>query len=175
MVAPIEAYTINTKSFIIREYKVNTYYHIIWFLVGLCTQVVCTSDSPITSKRKSVSQSAMLYIWRFFSSYCPTLIYSASVPSLWKNSSVLPQGMVFTQAPPSPGEHLARPATVCVSTRLGVDDAVVYLLHRSLEHLENTGSTVRVMFVWTATWLHEPSTTSPTVRNMWNFMSVGLI
>lgn len=28
----------------------------------------------------------------------------------------------------------------------GVDDAVIYLLHRSLSHLENTGSTVGVMF-----------------------------
>ena len=91
------------------------------------------------------------------SSYCLTLITSASDPSLWKNSSVVPQGMVYTQAPPPPGEHLARPPTVCVSTRLGVDDAVIDLQHRSLEHLENTGSTVRVVFVWTATWLHEPS------------------
>ena len=29
---------------------------------------------------------------------------------------------------------------------IGVDDTVIYLLHRSLSHLENTGSTVRVMF-----------------------------
>ncbi|XP_056908721.1 uncharacterized protein LOC130536643 [Takifugu flavidus] len=29
---------------------------------------------------------------------------------------------------------------------IGVDDAVIYLLHRSLSHLESTGSTVRVMF-----------------------------
>ncbi|TWW61172.1 putative RNA-directed DNA polymerase from transposon BS [Takifugu flavidus] len=29
---------------------------------------------------------------------------------------------------------------------IGVDDAVIYLLHRSLPHLESTGSTVRVMF-----------------------------
>ncbi|TWW55087.1 hypothetical protein D4764_09G0001360 [Takifugu flavidus] len=29
---------------------------------------------------------------------------------------------------------------------IGVDDAVIYLLHRSLSHLEGTGSTVRVMF-----------------------------
>ena len=29
---------------------------------------------------------------------------------------------------------------------IGVDDAVIYLLHRSLLHLEDSGSTVRVMF-----------------------------
>ena len=29
---------------------------------------------------------------------------------------------------------------------IGVDDAVIYLLHRALSHLENTRSTVRVMF-----------------------------
>ena len=29
---------------------------------------------------------------------------------------------------------------------IGVDDAVIYLLHKSLSHLESTGSTVRVMF-----------------------------
>ena len=30
---------------------------------------------------------------------------------------------------------------------IGVDDAVIYLLHRSLSHLESTGSAVRVMFI----------------------------
>lgn len=65
---------------------------------------------------------------------------------------------------------------------IGVDDAIIYLLDRSLSHLEFSGSTVRIVFVdcscafntiqpsllrvileeaadqWTATWLRGPST-----------------
>ena len=33
---------------------------------------------------------------------------------------------------------------------IGVEDAVIYLLHRSISHLESTGSTVRVMFFFTS-------------------------
>jgi len=40
---------------------------------------------------------------------------------------------------------------------IGVDDAVIYMLHRSLLHLEDSRSTVRVMFFFTSPVLLTPS------------------
>ncbi|KAI3352135.1 hypothetical protein L3Q82_020942, partial [Scortum barcoo] len=48
------------------------------------------------------------------------------------------------QAPPPPGEPKHGSPAVCIP--IGVDDAVIYLLQRSLSHLEDTGNTVRITF-----------------------------
>lgn len=93
------------------------------------------------------------------------------VPALWKTSCVVP--VPKTSHPREPNHfrpvaltsHLMKtmeriilrslrplvssqmdPLQFAYQPGLGVDDAVIYLLHRSLAHLENTGSTVRVMY-----------------------------
>ncbi|KAI3368145.1 hypothetical protein L3Q82_007808 [Scortum barcoo] len=41
---------------------------------------------------------------------------------------------------------------------IGVDDAVIYLLHTSLTHLEKAGSTVRIMFFdFSSAFQHHPA------------------
>ncbi|KAK0154710.1 RNA-directed DNA polymerase from mobile element jockey [Merluccius polli] len=135
------------------------------------------------------------------------------VPALWKTSCVVPVSK--TPHPKEPNHfrpvaltsHLMktmeriilRHLRTLVGTQLdslqfayqpgiGVDDALIYMLHRSLLHLEGSGSTVRVMFFdfssafntikpsllkvkmgvedgtweWTDTWLHGQQTISPT-------------
>ncbi|KAF7656345.1 hypothetical protein LDENG_00042650, partial [Lucifuga dentata] len=47
---------------------------------------------------------------------------------------------------PPPGELISGPETVRLSTWHWGDDAVIYLLHRCLSHLEKTGRAVRIMF-----------------------------
>lgn len=80
------------------------------------------------------------------------------------------------------------PLQFAYSPGIGVDNAVIYLLHHSLSHLENSGSTVRVMFFYYSSafntivssqlseklegvgvdchWQHGPSTTSLTDHRM---------
>ncbi|XP_054872390.1 uncharacterized protein LOC118470055 [Amphiprion ocellaris] len=53
--------------------------------------------------------------------------------------------IVLRNLRPQVSPHLD-PLQFAYKPNTGVDDAVVYLLHRSLTHLENPGSTVRVMF-----------------------------
>ncbi|KAI3357769.1 hypothetical protein L3Q82_015527, partial [Scortum barcoo] len=51
------------------------------------------------------------------------------------------------QAPPPPGEPKHGSPAVCIyQPGIGVDDAVIYLLQRSLSHLEDAGNTVRITF-----------------------------
>ncbi|KAF7649193.1 hypothetical protein LDENG_00145500, partial [Lucifuga dentata] len=93
------------------------------------------------------------------------------VPVLWKTSCVVP--MPKTAHPREPNHfrpvaltsHLMKtrerlilnhlhplvsstldPLQFAYQLGIGVDDAIIYLLHRSLSHLEHVGSTVRVMF-----------------------------
>lgn len=47
--------------------------------------------------------------------------------------------IVYTCPPLDPLQFAYQPG-------IGVDDAILYLLHRSLSHLEEAGSTVRIMF-----------------------------
>ena len=93
------------------------------------------------------------------------------VPVLWKTSCVIPvpktahprepnhfrpvaltshlmktlERIVLRNLRPMVSSHLD-PLQFAYQQNIGVDDAVIYLLQRSLSHLENTGSTVRVMF-----------------------------
>ena len=95
------------------------------------------------------------------------------VPVLWKTSCVVP--VPKTAHPKEPNHY--RPVALTshlmktmerlilsylhsvVSTsmdtlqfayrpNIGVDDAIIYLLHRSLTHLESAGSAVRIMFFY---------------------------
>ncbi len=93
------------------------------------------------------------------------------VPAMWKTSCVVP--VPKTARPREPNHfrpvaltsHLMKtmeriilrhlrplvstlmdPLQFAYRPGIGVDDAVIYLVHRSLSHLENTGSAVRVMF-----------------------------
>ena len=93
------------------------------------------------------------------------------VPVLWKTSCVVP--VPKTAHPREPNHfrpvaltfHLMKtmeriiichlrplvsseldPLQFAYQPGIGVEDAITYLLHRSLSHLESTGSTVRVMF-----------------------------
>ncbi|KAI3354462.1 hypothetical protein L3Q82_018977, partial [Scortum barcoo] len=62
------------------------------------------------------------------------------VPQLWKTSCIVP-----VPKTPHPKElNSYRP--FAYQPDIGVDDAVIYLLHTSLTHLEKAGSTVRIMF-----------------------------
>ncbi|XP_054866081.1 uncharacterized protein LOC129348770 [Amphiprion ocellaris] len=93
------------------------------------------------------------------------------VPLLWKTSCLVPvsktrnprepnhfrpvaltshlmktmERIVLKNLRPQVSQYLD-PLQFAYQPNIGVDDAVVYLLHRSLTHLENPSSTVRVMF-----------------------------
>ncbi|TWW74400.1 RNA-directed DNA polymerase from mobile element jockey [Takifugu flavidus] len=85
------------------------------------------------------------------------------VPQLWKTSCIVPE--LNSYRPVALTSHLMKtlerlildhlrplvssfmdPLQFAYQPSIGVDDAVIYLLHTSLTHLEKAGSTVRIMF-----------------------------
>ena len=93
------------------------------------------------------------------------------VPRLWKSSCIVPvpkksrpsvlndyrpvaltsqvmkifERLVLNQLKPSVSEHLD-PLQFAYQADIGVDDAITYLLNRALNHLEDPGCSVRIMF-----------------------------
>ncbi|TWW54100.1 hypothetical protein D4764_0145670 [Takifugu flavidus] len=55
-------------------------------------------------------------------------------------------GETHPRSPAPTGELLHGPVAVAYQPSIGVDDAVIYLLHTAPTHLEKAGSTVRIMF-----------------------------
>ena len=53
--------------------------------------------------------------------------------------------LVLNQLKPSVSEHLD-PLQFAYQADIGVDDAITYLLNRALNHLEDPGCSVRIMF-----------------------------
>ncbi|TWW81704.1 hypothetical protein D4764_01G0015190 [Takifugu flavidus] len=66
------------------------------------------------------------------------------VPQLWKTSCIVP--VPKTPHPKKLNSYRA----FSYQPSIGVDDAVIYLLHTSLTHLEKAGSTARIMFFYSS-------------------------